>query len=180
MAVSIEVSPAVEGVLEGEGALSPTDGKANLSKDMLCGSSPADSGGRERERLAGRQSMDIRDLDLLMALQSMAVLQRKSAQQSEDAKINPLIFGLRSILIGAVKAYNTYFSLSFVNSPSPLIGSLWIGVLRFVGGLLSGFGRLGELYFVVSSGPVFFVFLLLLESQSHHPPSEILHPLGMR
>lgn len=30
-----------------------------------------DSGGRERERLVGRQSMEMRDLDLLIALQSM-------------------------------------------------------------------------------------------------------------
>ena len=30
-----------------------------------------DSGGRDLERLAGLQSMDMRDLDLLMALQSI-------------------------------------------------------------------------------------------------------------
>lgn len=47
-------------------------------KVPCCSKVVTDSGARDRERLVGRQSIDIRDLDLLMALQSIgAILNRR-------------------------------------------------------------------------------------------------------
>ena len=75
-------------------------------------------GGRERERLAGRQSMGTRERDLLIALQSIGtslygdifLLEGEFASEKYKDALRVVVFD--AILVGAVKAHNSNFRLA--------------------------------------------------------------------
>ena len=80
-----------------------------------------DSGGRDLERLAGLQSMDMRDLDLLMALQSIgAGLGRVSTDlRQKKTRQDSLVEGV----VDGLEADDPDLCLALVDATTALIGS---------------------------------------------------------